>query len=64
MGYGDMRANKSRVCTGIINSGSEEINSMELLLYGKQSRGYDGDQGRVLIPDADVGMDAQGTGWG
>jgi len=37
---------------------------MGLLLYGEPSRGYDGDQGRVLIPDADMGTDAQGAGWG
>ena len=42
MGYRDTRANKSRVHTRIINSGSEEVNSMELLLYGEQSRGYNG----------------------
>ena len=59
-----MRANKSRVCTRIINSGLEEFNSMKLLLYGEQRWGYDGNQGWVLIQSADVGMDAQGTGWG
>ena len=41
--YGDMRANKSRVHTGIINSGLREVNNVELLLYGGQSQGYDGD---------------------
>jgi len=37
---------------------------MELLLYGEQSRGYDGDQGQVLIQNTDTGLDAQGAGWG
>src|SRR5882724_10590522 len=49
MGYGDMRAKKSRVHTRIINSGSEEVNSMKQLLYGEQSRGCDGNQGWVSI---------------
>jgi len=56
--------NKSRVHTRIINSGLGEVNSTELLLYGEQSWGYDGDCGRVLIQSADTGTDAQGTGWG
>ena len=64
MGYGDARANKSRVHTRIINSGLGRNNSMGLLLYGELSRGYDGDRGQVLIPDADMGTDAQGTRWG
>src|SRR5882724_9558271 len=64
MGYGDMRANKLRMHTKIINSGSGEVNSMELLLYGEQSLGYDGDRGWVLIQSADTGMDAQGARWG
>ena len=42
MGYGDMRVNKSRVHTRIINSELEEVNSVELLLYGGQSQGYYG----------------------
>jgi len=29
MGYGDTRANKSRVCTRIINSGLEEVKNMK-----------------------------------
>ena len=43
MGYADMRVNKSRVHTRIINSGLEKVNSMKLLLYGGQSQGYKGD---------------------
>ena len=35
---------------------------MELLLYGELSQGYNGDQGRVLIQSADMGMNAQGVG--
>jgi len=50
-----MRTNKSRVCTRIINSGSGGINSVELLLYGEPSWGYDGDRGQVLIQSADMG---------
>ena len=64
MGYRDVRVNKSRVHTRIINSGSEEVNRVKLLLYGEQSRFYGGNQGQVLIQSADVGMDSQGTGWG
>ena len=64
MGYGDMRANKSRVHTRIINSGSEEVNRVKLLLYGEQSRCYGGNQGHVLIQSADLGTDSQSTGWG
>jgi len=64
VGYGDTRGNKSRVHTRIINSGSGGINSVELLLYGELSQGYNGDQGWVLIQSADMGMDAQGTRWG
>ena len=64
MEYGDTRVNKSRVHTRIINSGLGEVNSMELLLYGGQSQGYNGDRGQVLIQCADVGTDAHGTRWG
>jgi len=42
MGYADMRVNKSRVHTRIINSGLEEVKSVKLLLYGEQSHGYIG----------------------
>jgi len=52
------------VHTRITNSGSEEVNSMKMLLYGEQSQGYDGNQGWVLIQSTDAGTDAQGTGWG
>ena len=48
----------------LLTQGQEENNSVELLLYGEQSWGYDGDRGQVLIPNADMGMDAQGAGWG
>jgi len=64
VGYGDTRVNKSRVCTRIINSGLEKVNSMKTLLYGEQSWGYDGTQGWVLIQSTDAGTDAQGTWWG
>ena len=36
--YMDTRENKSRVHTIIISSGSEEVKSMKLLLYGEQVR--------------------------
>ena len=62
MGMQEQRT--SRVHTRMINSGSEEVNSVKMLLYGEQSWGYDGNRGWVLIQSTDVGMDAQGTGSG
>ena len=60
MGYGDVRAHESRVRTRITDSG---LGREQLLLYGELSRGCDGDRGQVSIPDADMGTDAQDTGW-
>jgi len=42
VGYGDTRANESRVYIRIINSGSEDVKNMKLLLYGEMSWGYVG----------------------
>jgi len=41
-GVQDARVKNIKGVYKINNSGSEEVNSMKMLLYGEQSQGYDG----------------------
>jgi len=64
MGYRDIRANESRVHTRITDSGSGREQQCRTITIWRTESGCDGDQGRVSIPDADTGTDAQDVRWG